>query len=314
MKRSNKGADAMNEAVTRRFRVAAERTVPKGKGLAPPFWTPEMTKLDRTTQRCKNERKRDALIRWKRKVLADTALRRWKENVSMLSATDSTSWNLVKTMHAPRPATSPGLLVCGHPRDKRQQEQALAQMCMSRSTKAPQAPEMKMPSSRRSTLRHITEAELDVAVRELSSGTAPGDDEIHCGELKLLGRVSRRCILRLFNYSLRTGQVPARWRHGIIVPLLKPNMSASSMASFRPVTLTSTLATLMERIVVRRVGNRNEEKLRPKQEGYKPTRSTMDTVRQVTRYVRRRKGGEKTLASFSDCARVFDSVDHACVV
>ncbi|KAG8339342.1 hypothetical protein TRVL_09829 [Trypanosoma vivax] len=143
-------------------------------------------------------------------------------------------------------------------------------MCMTRSTKAPHAPEMKIPSTRHSTFRSIIEAELDVALRELSSGTAPADDEIHMEELKQLGRVSRRCILRLFNYSLRTGHVPAKWRHGIIVPLLKPNKPANSMASFRPATLTSTLCKLMERVAPRRVRDCIEDKPHPQQPGFRP--------------------------------------------
>ncbi|CCD19850.1 retrotransposon hot spot protein, putative [Trypanosoma vivax Y486] len=184
MKRSAKGEDAMNEGVTRGIRMAAKRTFPKNKAVAPPLWTPELTKLDKMVQECENERKRDALIRWRRKVLADTALGRWQENVAKLSATDWASWNLVKSICAPRPLTSPVLVVDGHPLTKRQQAQALAQMYMARSTKAPHAPNMKIPSTRRSTFQPITEAELDVALLELSSGTAPGDDNIHCEELK----------------------------------------------------------------------------------------------------------------------------------
>ncbi|KAG8344078.1 hypothetical protein TRVL_05094 [Trypanosoma vivax] len=187
-------------------------------------------------------------------------------------------------------------------------------MYMARSTKAPHAPEMKIPSTRRCTFQPITEAELDVALRELSSGTAPGDDEIHCEEPKQLGRVSRMCMLRLFNRSLRTGQVPAKWRQGIIVPLLKPNKPANSMASFRPVTLKSTLRKLTDRIVARRVGDYIEDKLQPQQAGFRPARSTLDTLVQVTSAVRRRKDGEKTAAVFIDYARAFDSVDHACIV
>ncbi|KAG8339745.1 hypothetical protein TRVL_09430 [Trypanosoma vivax] len=143
-------------------------------------------------------------------------------------------------------------------------------MHIARSTKATHAPEMKKPSTRQCTFQPITEAEPDVALRELSSGTAPGDDEIHCEEPKQLGRVSRRCILRLFNYSLRTGQVPAKRRHGIIVPLLKPNKPANSVASFRPVTLTSTLCKLMERTVARRVRDCIEDKLKPQLAGIRP--------------------------------------------
>ncbi|KAG8339135.1 reverse transcriptase (RNA-dependent DNA polymerase) [Trypanosoma vivax] len=183
-------------------------------------------------------------------------------------------------------------------------------MYMARSTKAPHAPEMKIPSTRRCTFQPITEAQLDVAVRELSSGTAPGDDEIHCEELKQLGRASRRCILRLFNYSLRTGQVPAKWRHGIIVQLLKPNKPANSMASFRPVTLTSTLCKLMERIVARRVRDCIEAKLQPQQAGFKPGRLTLASVVRATIGLQRWEDGENTASVFTDHARSFNSVDH----
>ncbi|CCD19171.1 reverse transcriptase (RNA-dependent DNA polymerase) [Trypanosoma vivax Y486] len=195
MKRSATGVGALNEAVARGTRMAAKRTFPKGNGVVPPFWPPKLTKLNKMTQECRNERKRDVLIRWRRKVLTDTVLGWWKENVAKLLATDSASWNLVKSIYAPRPLTSPVLVVDGHPRTKRQQAKALANMHMARSTKAPHAPEMSIPSTRHSTFRPITEAELDVALRELPSGTAPGDDEIHCEELKQLGRAAKKYVV-----------------------------------------------------------------------------------------------------------------------
>ncbi|KAH8606695.1 hypothetical protein ERJ75_000908100 [Trypanosoma vivax] len=90
-------------------------------------------------------------------------------------------------------------------------------MRMARATKTPLAPEMKIPSTRRGVFRPITEAELDVALRELSSGTAPGDDEVNCEELKQRGRLAKKCVVRLFSCSLRAGKVAAKWEHGIIV-------------------------------------------------------------------------------------------------
>ncbi|KAH8604595.1 putative Reverse transcriptase (RNA dependent DNA polymerase) [Trypanosoma vivax] len=186
-------------------------------------------------------------------------------------------------------------------------------MYMARSMKTPQAPEMKIPHATRCTFHPSTEAELDVALREWSSGEAPGDDDIHCEELRQLGRVSRECILRLFNYDLRTGQVPAKWRHGIIVPALKPNKTPNSMASFRPVTLMSTLCRLMERNVARRVREYIEDKLQPQQAGFRPARATLDTLMHMTSAVRRRQDGEKTAAVFIDYARAFDSVCHGCI-
>ncbi|KAH8608455.1 putative Reverse transcriptase (RNA dependent DNA polymerase) [Trypanosoma vivax] len=86
------------------------------------------------------------------------------------------------------------------------------------------------------------------------------------------------------------------------------------MASFRPVTLTSTLRKLMECIVARRVRDCIEDKLQPQRAVFRPARSTLDTPMLVTRAVRRRKGGEKRAAALIDCARAFDSAGHGCIV
>ncbi|KAH8608751.1 putative Reverse transcriptase (RNA dependent DNA polymerase) [Trypanosoma vivax] len=70
----------------------------------------------------------------------------------------------------------------------------------------------------------------------------------------------------------------------------------------------------MERIVARRVRGCIEDKLHPQRAVFRPTRSTLDTLVQVTSAVRRRKGGGKTAAMFIDYARAFDSVDHGRIV
>ncbi|KAG8338901.1 hypothetical protein TRVL_10273 [Trypanosoma vivax] len=164
-------------------------------------------KLD-MVQEYKPDGKNNALNCWRRRVLADTALGKWKDNVPKLSTTESASWNL-ETIYAPQPVTSPVLAVDGHPLTKQQHTQALSRMYMAGSTKATHATEMKIPSTRHSTFQHITYTELEHALRQLSSGTLLGDDEIHCEELSNRGRVLRKCILCLFNFSLRAGQGPA---------------------------------------------------------------------------------------------------------
>ncbi|KAG8339467.1 hypothetical protein TRVL_09707 [Trypanosoma vivax] len=86
------------------------------------------------------------------------------------------------------------------------------------------------------------------------------------------------------------------------------------MVAFRPVTLTSTLCKLMERIVGRRVTDCIEDKLWPHDAGFRPARTTLGTLMQVTNAVRPRKDGEKTAAVFIDYARAFDSADHGFIV
>ncbi|KAH8614862.1 putative Reverse transcriptase (RNA dependent DNA polymerase) [Trypanosoma vivax] len=314
MRRKANSTDAINEEVARGDRMAIKRTIPAGKGVAPPLRTPELTKLDVAVQERKNRRRSHALIRWRRKVLADKAIGHWKENVAKLSVTHSASWNLAKSMYAPRPLTPPVLVVDGHPLTKHQQAQALTNMHKARSTKTTHATGMKTPGTKRCTFLPITRVETDVAMRELSSGSVPGDVEIHCEEPKRLGRVSRRCILRLFNHSLCAGPVSAKWRQGIIVPLPKPNEPASGMASFRPATLTSTLRKPTERIVARLVKESIEDELQPQQAGFRPARLTLDTLMQATRRVQRRKDGEKTAFLFTESTSAIDSAIHGCIV
>ncbi|KAH8614540.1 hypothetical protein ERJ75_000676600 [Trypanosoma vivax] len=84
-------------------------------------------------------------------------------------------------------------------------------MYVARATKAPHAPEMKIPSNRRSTFQPITEGELDVALRELSSGTAPGDNKNHCEEPRQGGKEVRAATVQLeFAHRAGASQVEAR--------------------------------------------------------------------------------------------------------
>ncbi|KAH8619467.1 putative Reverse transcriptase (RNA dependent DNA polymerase) [Trypanosoma vivax] len=70
----------------------------------------------------------------------------------------------------------------------------------------------------------------------------------------------------------------------------------------------------MERIVGRRVKDCIEDKLWPHDAGFRPARTTLGTLMQVTNAVRPRKDGEKTAAVFIDYARAFDSANHGFIV
>ncbi|CCD17536.1 unnamed protein product [Trypanosoma congolense IL3000] len=121
MKRSMKGVDKLNQAVKKGVRQAVEKAIHKGSGAVPHFWTAKQPKLKVMVQQCRNERNRDARIRWRRKVLADTAFRRWEDNVPRPTVTDPISWNLVESIDAILLLPSPAPLVDRHPRTKCQQ-------------------------------------------------------------------------------------------------------------------------------------------------------------------------------------------------
>ena len=48
-------------------------------------------------------------------------------------------------------------------------------------------------------------------------------------------------------------QVPMAWKIGLVYPILKPSKPSSLVSSYRPITLLSVLAKVMERLVTKRL-------------------------------------------------------------
>ncbi len=83
--------------------------------------------------------------------------------------------------------------------------------------------------------------------------TSPGKDEI-CNEvIRYLSDKSKNILLYLFNRVWKLGKLPSSWKHGIIIPIVKPGKDHSQVTSYRPIALTSNLRKLMERMVVARL-------------------------------------------------------------
>ena len=64
-----------------------------------------------------------------------------------------------------------------------------------------------------------------------------------------LGPRSKKKVLQLFNDGWRTGTVQQVWREAIIIPILKRGKCKSKAESYRPISLTSCVGKLMERLI-----------------------------------------------------------------
>jgi hypothetical protein len=60
-------------------------------------------------------------------------------------------------------------------------------------------------------------------------------------------------MLDTFNKFWREGVCPQSWKDAVIVPVLKPGKSQGQLDSYRPITFTSCLAKVMERMVAKRL-------------------------------------------------------------
>lgn len=116
----------------------------------------------------------------------------------------------------------------------------------------------------------ITYDELLYAVKHGKS-TAPGEDGLTYSILNsLLSIHTDNPILDLFNMSYSTGSLPSAWKAAVIIPVPKGD------GSYRPISLTSCLCKMMERIVLHRLLYKVGDNLSSNLFGFMKGRSTGD--------------------------------------
>ena len=71
--------------------------------------------------------------------------------------------------------------------------------------------------------------------------------------LNHLSPTNKQNVPRLFNSFYANEFVPETWKLAIVIPLLKAGKPADSSSSYRPISLTSCLGKVFERIVTSRL-------------------------------------------------------------
>jgi len=86
-----------------------------------------------------------------------------------------------------------------------------------------------------------------------TKNNAPGPDNICYEMFKHLSIQSLEIMLQLFNKIWFTEKIPHSWLHSIVVPIAEPNQSSHLPSSYRPISLTSNVCKLYEKMVVCRL-------------------------------------------------------------
>ena len=145
-------------------------------------------------------------------------------------------------------------------------------------------------------------------------GRAPGPDGIHPDMLRRLPAEGQVALLALINRSWRTGEIPALWRSGLIVPILKKAKPTAEVKSYRPVTLLCCTSKVMERMVAARLGfwQCRTGLVPPEQAGFQTGRSTADCTAQIAQpafdALQARKRPSRSLLVAVDLRAAFDRV------
>ncbi|KAG5484304.1 hypothetical protein LSCM4_07870 [Leishmania orientalis] len=174
--------------------------------------------------------------------------------------------------------------------------------------------------------------EMTAALARLQDSRASGPDGIYNEMLHHLPSEARTHLLTLINWMWLTHHVPQEWRNAHVTPLPKPGKPPEQPSSYRPISLTSCVSKLMERMVLARL-------LRvwhphPCQYAYRRGYTTEMEIAHITDLVEvtrdeyysvmlpKRSGvglqrhyrARRTLIILVDFSKAFDTVDHAILV
>ena len=159
-------------------------------------------------------------------------------------------------------------------------------------------------------------AEFLAAASNLSPSTATGPDKVAYPMLKHLPRSGMDFRLYIFNLSWSSHSFLSIWNTSSIIPIHKMGKPLNSPASFRPISLTSCVSKLFERIILSRLLFFLESNsiLSLRQAGFRPGRSTLDQIVYLSQSISdgfiKPRLGSWTILSTIDFSKAFDSVWH----
>ena len=151
-------------------------------------------------------------------------------------------------------------------------------------------------------------AEFHAAASNLSS-TATGPDKVAYPMLKHLPRSGMDFLLHIFNLSWSSHSFPSIWMTSSIVLIHKMGKPLDSPASFQPISLTSCVSKLFERIILSRLFFLLESNsiLSPRQAGFHSGQSTLDQILYLSQSIldgfNKPRPGSRTILSTIDFSK-----------
>ena len=157
--------------------------------------------------------------------------------------------------------------------------------------------------------------EFLAAASNLSSSTATGPDKVAYPMLKRLLHFGMDFLLYIFNLFWSSHSFSSIWKTSSIISIHKMGKPLDSPASFRPISLTSCVSKLFERIILSRLlFLESNSILSPRQAGFRPGRSTLDQILYLSQSIsdgfNKPRPGSRTILSIIDFSKAFDSVWH----
>ena len=163
----------------------------------------------------------------------------------------------------------------------------------------------------------FTMRELEETLKQLEIGKSTGQDQIENSMLKHLPPITKQYLLDLYNKLWTEHSFPKEWKTSIILPILKPGKEMTNPKNYRPISLTSCVCKLLERIVNNRLMwfLEKTQNLSPQQFGFRQGRNTIDPIAAITTDILNGfKQNKTTTAIFFDFEKAFDTINRQAII
>jgi len=146
---------------------------------------------------------------------------------------------------------------------------------------------------------------------KLETGKAAGPDIINAKILKSAKYEILDIVTHLFNECIKYNVVPTQWKDANIAPVPK-TAKPSKPEDYRPISLTSTLCKVMERLLAKFIIEQTKELwLENQQYGFLPGKNTSDALIQVIEDLSKAFDNNQSISAiFFDFTSAFDLVEH----
>lgn len=152
--------------------------------------------------------------------------------------------------------------------------------------------------------------EIIKIISYLKTSSATGCDGISNNILKRTKHILALPIAYVCNLSISTGTVPNCFKVADVCPIYKSG-GKHKVSNYRPISLLSSLAKILEKVVNKRLLDYLEKHnvLSPNQFGFRSKKSTEDAVVALVDHVTEKlDSGHKCIGVFLDLAKAFDTV------